>query len=426
MRRRLLLVTVASAALVAVAFAIPLGILVRNVARDRAITAAERDASSLAPALAVTQDPSLIEGAITRTDTGADARLTVITPGGTVLGDPTPADPNAIDLVRRDQRSLTISSDDGLDLYSPVVSGTGDLSIIRAHVPNRLLDEGVTRAWFAVGGVALVLIAASAVVADRLARTMIGDAHRLADTATQLAGGDPTARAPDLQVEELDTAGRSLNLLAERIDELRTAERERVADLSHRLRTPLTALRLDADSSGDAAIIDDADRLEAAVTELIHAARRPLHEAPVSASCDAVDVTRERAEFWSAFAEDDDRAWTFETSAESAVVPCAEDELADALDALLGNIFAHTPNGTAFHVRVATGEPDRGVLIEIRDEGPGISTPDATARGATTDSSGLGLAIARRTAEDAGGSLDVESVGEGTTITLRLPVASRT
>ena len=75
-------------------------------------------------------------------------------------------------------------------------------------------------------------------------------------------------------------------------------------------------------------------------------------------------------------------------------------------------------------MRVATSEPDHGVMIEIRDEGPGVSAPDATAHGAIVGSTGLGLAIARRTTEDAGGSLDVESVGEGTTITLRLPAAS--
>ena len=100
----------------------------------------------------------------------------------------------------------------------------------------------------------------------------------------------------------------ALNLLADRIDELRVAERERVADLSHRLRTPLTALRLDAEGHGAADLIEDVDRLEAEVSEVIRAARRPLHE-EVAVRSDLAEVVEERAAFWGALADDDGRSW---------------------------------------------------------------------------------------------------------------------
>jgi hypothetical protein len=90
MRRRLLLVVVATTSLVVVAFAVPLGALVRSVARDRALSAAERDLGALAPVLALSPDePAVIEDAIARTGAGADGRLTVWLPDGTRLGDPT-------------------------------------------------------------------------------------------------------------------------------------------------------------------------------------------------------------------------------------------------------------------------------------------------------------------------------------------------
>ena len=100
----------------------------------------------------------------------------------------------------------------------------------------------------------------------------------------------------------------ALNLLADRIDELLVAERERVADLSHRLRTPLTALRLDAEGHGAADLIEDVDRLEAEVSELIRAARRPLHE-EMAVRSDLAEVVEDRAAFWGALADDDGRTW---------------------------------------------------------------------------------------------------------------------
>ena len=74
------------------------------------------------------------------------------------------------------------------------------------------------------------------------------------------------------------------------------------------------------------------------------------------------------------------------------------DELEAALDALLGNVFAHTPEGTAFRVEVRTLS-DGGISLAVEDAGPGLS-PDFVERGVSgAGGTGLGLDIARRTAE---------------------------
>ena len=78
----------ATTSLVVVAFALPLAALVRSVARDRAIAAAERDVASLAPTLALPAvTPDLVTTAIDSTGTGADGRITVWLPDGSVVGD---------------------------------------------------------------------------------------------------------------------------------------------------------------------------------------------------------------------------------------------------------------------------------------------------------------------------------------------------
>jgi signal transduction histidine kinase len=308
-----------------------------------------------------------------------------------------------------------------------VVTGSGnadDVSVARARVPNSLLDDGVTTAWTALAGVAVALVVAAALIADRLARSVTRDATGLSATARALASGAAEARARPGPTPELTDAARALNLLADRIDELRAAERERVADLSHRLRTPLTALRLDAEAAGDPDLVAGVDRLEAAVSDLIHSARRPLRPGLVAESCDLAAVARERAAHWSALADDDRRSWTLEVEPDGpAPVRLSSRDAEAAVDALIGNVFAHTPEGSGY--TVALRRHDGTVELAVDDAGAGIADPDAAlARGVTrAGSTGLGLDIARRSAEAAGGSLAIErSPLGGTRIRLVVPI----
>ncbi|HEX6419829.1 MAG TPA: ATP-binding protein [Acidimicrobiales bacterium] len=428
MRRRLVLVALATTSLVVVAFALPLGALVRSVARDRAVDAAERDAASLAPVLALGADADAVAGVIATTGTGADGRLAVWLPDGTAVGDPAPPDDSALALARQQRRAFAREDGGAIELYMPVVTGGEGVPVVRARVPSDLLESGVGTAWLALAGVALVLVAAAVVIADRLARSVTRDASELSATARSLASGDAGARADLGPTPELADAARALNLLADRIDELRAAERERVADLSHRLRTPLTALRLDAEAGGDTALVAGVTRLEGAITELIDDARRPLHPGVVAATCDLAAVARDRARFWSALADDDGRPWTFDDGGteDGAPVTLSGDEAAATVDALVGNVFAHTPDGTAYAVRVRAGS-GRATLV-VEDAGPGIEAPRAAVgRGASrAGSTGLGLDIARRAAEAAGGGLAIDrSPLGGARVTWDVPLADR-
>lgn len=421
MRRRLLVVTLAVTTLLVAAFAIPLGILVRDVARDRAITDAERDMSSLVPLLAVSSEPAVLEEALERTTAGADGRLGVWLPDGQRLGDQREADPDDLALARDRGIAFSRAHDDGVDVYTPVVVAAGAVVVLRVHIPDELLHDGVATAWAILTVLAVGLLAAAVLVSDRLARSVTRPAVSLAATGRALAEGDVAARAEVDGPPEIAEVGAALNLLADRIHELLAAERERVADLSHRLRTPLTALRMDAEAAGAPSVIADVDRLEAEVTELIHAARRPLHET-VQAVCDLAEVSTRRAEFWGALADDDGRDWTCTISPPGAHrVRLTEPDAAAAVDALLGNVFAHTPDGTRYAISVSRAG-DREVL-SVEDAGPGIGDPEAIGRGqSSAGSTGLGLDIAARAAAAAGGSMRVRrgALG-GARVVLDLP-----
>ena len=145
--------------------------------------------------------------------------------------------------------------------------------------------------------------------------------------------------------------------------------------------------------------------LEDAVTSLIEDARTRGSSEP--GSCDAAEVTRQRASFWTVLADDQGRPMRLDVARGPLMVGVAEPELGACLDALLGNVFAHTPQGTGFTIALTPG-PRGGALLSVHDEGPGFAQPDPVRRGASGGgSTGLGLDIARQTAEASGGSLTI-------------------
>jgi hypothetical protein len=144
----------------------------------------------------------------------------------------------------------------------------------------------------------------------------------------------------------------------------------------------------------------------------------------VADSCDLTAVARDRATHWSALADDDGRAWTLDVEPDRpAPVRLSSRDAEAAVDALIGNVFAHTPEGSGY--AIALRRHDGTVELAVDDAGAGITDPEAAlARGATrAGSTGLGLDIAWRSAEAAGGSLAIErSPLGGARVRLILPI----
>ena len=277
--------------------------------------------------------------------------------------------------------------------------------------------------WAVMTAIALILIGVSVIVADRLATRVTRPARELARAAATLGDGDLSARSTARGPAELAAAGRAFNLMAERLSRLIALERVTAADLPHRLRTPLTALRMNAAALGPGRAADDTrlaiDRLELEVDLIIRAARRPAPDEP--SGCEAAEVLADRFGFWSALAEDQNRPCQLIGADRPAPVPVPRSDLAAAADSLIGNIFKHTAEGTGFTVTLHRGEG--AVLILVTDAGPGIADPEAALRRGSSGagSTGLGLDIARRVAESAGGALKIGvSPHGGAQVQLRL------
>ena len=164
--------------------------------------------------------------------------LTVFYPTGRQFG--VPAQRSAsIDLAARGQAFTAATTDGGVEVLVPVEGLAEGTTVVRSYAPASLLREGVLRTQLVLALLGLALFVVGLVLADRLGRRLVGSVTDLAATADALAAGDLTARVDPSTTPELRRVGVELNRLAGRIQELLTAEREEVADLAHRLRTPV-------------------------------------------------------------------------------------------------------------------------------------------------------------------------------------------
>jgi len=443
MRRRILLLVAVVTTLVVLAFAIPVALLVRSAVVQRSERSIRDQAEAVSRFLGYgNHTSSAIISYLNSLPQNKNHSTSVQLPAGSVLGTDRSRDdgpPHSDDNEPPpgggggpgvEAQLHSVPGGEMAELTAHTADGN---YLIRVFASNDALTEGVGR-WYALlagGSAALLLIGiiGGELVTRRIVRPLV----RTAQTAQQLSKGDVDARAPTSGPREVAEVGSALNLLADRIDELIAEERETVADISHRMRTPLTALRLDAEGLRDP---DEAERigthvtsLERTLTAVIRAARRPQREGRLP-SADATAVVADRVAFWSALADDQERSRSISLPDSPLPVRASAEDLAVAVDALLENVIAHTPEGTAFAVSLSPGSDSAsgpgpgsggGATLVVTDDGPGL--PDGAGVRGRSDrgSSGLGLDIARQCAEASGGSMRVgRSTSGGASVTLYL------
>lgn len=424
MRRLLVRYGLAMTSVVLVAFLVPLGLLARSLAQDRAVDAGRADAQSVAVfAGDVAADRPRLEAEVLRVNAG-ERRTTVFLPDGSVVGERAPRTA-AVRLAATGQ-AVGVRTDDGAELALPV-AGPDGVAVVRTLVPTDELRRGVVASWLVLAAVGAVLLAGTALAGDRVARRLSRSVLELSEVADRLGAGDLSARVDPSGPPEVERVGRVLNGLGDRVAGLLAAERELVADLSHRLRTPITALRLDVDALEDprerARLAGHVDDLVRAVDDIVRTARG-AERTVTAARADAAGVVRDRARFWGLLAQAQGRPLRVEVPDGELWIGVSAADLGAALDVLVDNVFSHTPPGTAFAMAVGVGA-DGAVRVVVADDGPGFGE-DLAERGASgAGSTGLGLDVARRTAEDAGGHLVVDGgPGRGTRVALEVPAVA--
>ncbi len=357
---------------------------------------------------------------------------------------------------------FTVSSVDGAGSWRviavPSRDGSGTVAIATSlsdvsHTVNHLVLVEVL-----IGAAALVLMGGTGYL---LIRQSLNPLVAVEHTAEAIAAGDLSQRVPELHPRtEVGRLSAALNVMLGRVESAFARQRESeqqaraserrmrqfVADASHELRTPLTSIRgfaelhrIGAATDVDvvhsmARIEDEAARMGLLVEDLLLLARldqqRPLEQAPV----DLLDIARDVVTNARAVAPQ--RA--IDLAVETPVPPIVTGDdarLRQVLDNLMRNALGHTPPDAAVRVRVAADAAVRVAILEVADDGPGMSEEDAAhvferfyradqARTRNSGGSGLGLSIVAGLVAAHGGTATVASrLGEGTTFRVELPLA---
>jgi signal transduction histidine kinase len=388
------------------AFLIPLALLLRSLAEERTIATVTTDAQNLAQ-VATGSGEAAARAELAQTDPDRLATITIFMPNGTVIGAPV-KDPRISNA--RNGLASTERSHGRAIVYVPSVGQNGGTTVVRAQISGADLHRGVDRATWILAALGLLLLGLSVGAADTLARRASIPIKALAAAADSLREGELETRVAERGPPEIVAMARALNRLATRIEQLLISERETVADLSHRLRTPVTALRLDAESITDPEVAERLDQhvahLERTVDAVVRDARRPVRS-NVTARCDVAALVGERVAFWSALADEQNRSLRTWLPMRPTWARIDAVDLTDVVDVLIDNVFAHTEEGVPLEVTVNTN-PNREVVLAVQDGGPGLPGANVVARGhSSAGSSGLGLDIVRRAAIASGGRLEL-------------------
>ena len=266
---------------------------------------------------------------------------------------------------------------------------------------------------FAVGVVAVIAGAAMASwQANRLAAPLV----YLAASAELIGSGQTRPKLKPSGVEEIDLVAEELVRSADRMAARLSAERQFASDASHQLRTPLTALSMRLEEIGATttqdevrveveASLEQIERLVGVIDELLGRTRRALGSGTELVMLSDV-FEQQRSEWTAAFDKAGRKLRWGETDATVFATPGG---LAQVLATLIENSLIHGGGTTAVVARVSGAT--HAIVIEVRDQGPGVPEEIASRifeREVTSGKgTGLGLALARDLVTADGGRLEL-------------------
>jgi signal transduction histidine kinase len=456
--RRLVTTYLALTLVVLAALEIPLALTYRDRQLDQLESALERDAFVIASYVEDSlngSDPSLDLQTFAENYRGAYAgRVVIVDRNGDVVGDSSPQlDPvtgqpvGGRNFLSRPEFFAAITDRDvstgtrdsvtlgtGLVYVAVPVSSPDDVyGAVRVSYSTDQLDARVHRYWMLLAGAALVTLAAAGGLGILLARWVTKPIADLRDAAIRIGDGELEARADqDEGPPEVRELAEAFNTTAIRLEQLVTAQEQFVADASHQLRTPLTALRLRLEmlegEEGPAA----AEDLDAARNEVLRLSRLvdgllALARAERATGAAApppirlAEVLDDRRSAWLPVA--DERDVTLVADLDDTEGRATPDHIGQALDNFVANALEVAPAGSEIRLWTTHGAQPDTVEVHVTDHGPGLTEEqrahafDRFWRATTTRSelggSGLGLAIVQKLVTADGGHAELRETPGG-------------
>jgi signal transduction histidine kinase len=350
------------------------------------------------------------------------------------------------------QQSPTTELTKGAVYAVAIVYGTGRLAGVQIGTvvlerSTGPLNQNIANLWLYLIVLAGVALAAAVLVAIYLARWVSRPLARLDTAAGKIADGDLTVRArTGYGPPELRRMAATFNMMAGRLEALVHGHRAMLADASHQLRTPLTALRLRLDllatdaSPATAAELAGAQEEIARLSRLVDGLLATARAEAMTEQLETIDVLEaitERVAAWQPVADGHNVKLIAEVSSGSGgtagrpMVALGAGHLEQILDNLIDNaidaLTAPDAGPVGGSIRTSATATDTGTLLTVADDGPGMTAQErsrAFLRYTTgsQNGTGLGLAIVHRLVTANGGAIRLaDTAGGGLTVEIELP-----
>ncbi|WRZ90151.1 HAMP domain-containing histidine kinase [Streptomyces sp. NBC_01007] len=306
-----------------------------------------------------------------------------------------------------------------LVVASPVIRDGDVIAVVVTDSPTGQMRSKTLHGWLIIGAgeIAAMLLALGAAL--RLTGWVLKPVRVLDATTHDIATGRLKSRvAPAGGPPELRRLARSFNEMADNVEDVLEQQRAFVADASHQLRNPLSALllriellalELPEDNEEIASVRTEGKRLTQVLDDLLDLALAEHAEADVRLT-DIGALAAERVASWQPVAES--RGVRLAGNCPPTTAWADPVTLSSALDAVIDNAVKFTPEGEGVEVTVASNGESSTVVVT--DGGPGLGDEDLARIGdrfwrsavhQNVKGSGLGLSISRALLAAGGGSI---------------------
>lgn len=326
-------------------------------------------------------------------------------------------------------------------VLSVPISGGARIEVARSLQREAIILERYRETF----GLALVfMVICGGLFGFLLARKAMSGVQRVTDTATGIGRNDLGRRVPLMdEGEEINALARAFNAMLERIEALLQEVRQITDHVAHELRTPITRIRVIAETTlkdGEdihdyremaAAVIDGCDDLVEMISTMLEIAKTDSGTVDFdSVPLDLLDIVAEAVDLFTPMAEDKGIDLRLIKSSRPALVRGDRRKIQRMVANLVDNAVKYTPRGGVITVTVKTNAGHASV--EISDTGIGISEVDMPHifdrfyrgdKSRSTSGSGLGLSLARAVIHAHGGDITVQNSKQGTTFAFFLPAS---
>ena len=390
-----------------------------------------------------------------------DTRITVISIDGTVLAD---SQQDPVTMNNHGQRpELQQALETGLGIITrfsqtlskpmrymaiPIDDTNYELGFIRVALPLSHIDQRLNH----LRNIVIVAASLTAIIALLLgfwiARSFAGPLHRMTDMAKLLSKGDYKQRLVIDRQDEIGELATSLNSLAQTAEQREAIRRDFVANASHELKTPVTAIQgiaetLLEDDSMDAEthqrfiqkVSDQSIRLSQLVSDLLALSRLESDDAESFDNVNLNEVIIDSCNVLQVIAKEKNISLETEISETNIILFADEKSLSQSIVNLVDNAIKYTPEEGKIIVRLKVINNE--AVIEVEDNGIGIADVEQQriferfyrvdkARSRTLGGTGLGLSIVKHIAIKHKGHISLESsLGQGSSFRITLPLQNK-